>query len=186
MDTQNITREEFEELKRRFDEAENDDTPFAVVANDEIGIVGDADKTEQKKGEYTVQFGLPNTEEWKKQFEPNEIFKETENYIGVEKTFKDVFISPRRHSTVLAAFTELYAFFNYISDDGEVRELTEDEIPTALQLLDDNIDAVYRAVGAVLGIDNAMSEWMLHTSATYTLLKMIKDFPEIINETDFF
>lgn len=186
MDTQNITREEFEELKRRFDEAENDATPFAIVANDEVGVVGDPNKTETKKGTYTVQFGFPNTKEWKEQFKPEEIFKETDNYIGVEKTYENVFISPRRHSTILAAFTELYAFFNYIEDDGELRELKEEEIPAALELLDDNIDAVYRAVGAVLGIDNALCEWMLHTSATYTLLKMVSDFPEIVNETDFF
>ena len=186
MDTTNITREEFEELKRKFDEAESDDTPFAVVANDEIGIVGDPDKTEMKKGEYTVKFGFPNTEEWKAQIDPKDIFKETENYIGVERTFKDVFISPRRHSAVLAAFTELYAFFNYITDDGEVRDLTEEEIPHALVILDNNIDAVFKAVGSILGLDEAVYECMIPVSASTTLVKMVADFPEIINETDFF
>ena len=186
MDKSNITREEFEEIKRRFDEAENDDTPYAIVANDEIGIVGDPDKTEQKKGEYTIRFGFPNTPEWREHIDPKEIFKETENYIGVEKTFKNVFISPRRHSIVISAFTELYAFFNYITDDGEIRELTEEEIPMALQMLDENIDAVYKAVASVIGIDADIAEWMFQTDATTALLKMIKDFPEIVNETDFF
>lgn len=186
METTNITREQFEELKRKFDEAESDDTPFAVVANDEVGIVGDPDKTEMKKGEYTVKFGFPNTEEWKSKIDPKDIFKETENYIGVERTFKDVFISPRRHSAVLAAFTELYAFFNYIEDDGEVRDLTDDEIPQALMILDSNIDAVFKAVGAILGLDEAVSDCMIPVSASTTLIKMCIDFPEIINETDFF
>lgn len=182
----NITREEFDEIKRKLDEAENDTTPYAVVANDEVGIVGDPNKTEMKKGEYTIRFGFPNTKEWRAQIDESEIFKETENYIGIEKTFSNVFVSPRRHSTVLSAFTELYAFFNYITDDGEVRELTEDEIPKALQMLDENIDAVYRAVGSVIGIDDSVMEWAFQTDITYALLKMIKDFPEIINETDFF
>lgn len=181
-----FTKEEFEEIKRTMDKTEEDNTPFAIVTENEVGVMGDPNMTEPKKGEYTIKFGFPNTEEWKKVIEPNEIFKETENYIGVEKTFKNVFISPRKHPTVLAAFTELYAFFNYISEDGEVRDLTEEEIPMALQMLDENIDAVYRAVGAVLGLDPDVSDWMLQTSASYALLQMIHDFPEIINETDFF
>lgn len=181
-----FTKEEFEEIKRTMDGTETDDTPFAIVTEDEVGIMGDPNKTEMKKGEYKIKFGFPNTEEWKKAVDPNEIFKETENYIGVEKTFKNVFISPRKHPAVLAAFTELYAFFNYISEDGEVRDLKDEEISMALQMLDENIDAVYRAVGAVLGLDPSVSEWMLQTSASYALLEMIRDFPEIINETDFF
>lgn len=180
-----ITKEEFEEIKRTIDGTEADNTPFAVVTDDEIGIIGDPNETEQKKGEYTIRFGFPNTKAWREQIDPKDIFRETENYIGVEKTYTDVFVSPRRHATVLAAFTELYAFFNYITDDGEVRELTEEELPMALQLLDENTDAVYRAVGAVLGLDVTVSEWMLQTSASYALLKMINDFPEIINEADF-
>lgn len=181
-----ISKEDFEEIKRRLDEAENDDTPYAIVANDEIGIVGDADKTELKKGEYTIRFGFPNTDAWKSHIDPEEIFRETENYIGVEKTFKDVFISPRRHSTILSAFTELYAFFNFIMDDGDVRDLTEDELPMALKMLDENADATYNAVAAILGIDSDVAEWMFETDVTMALLKMIKDFPEIVNETDFF
>ena len=181
-----MTKEEFEEIKRTLDDAENDTTPYAVVANDEVGIVGDANNTEAKKGEYTIRFGFPNTEEWRKQIDPNEIFKETENYIGVKRTFKSVFVSPRRHSTVLTAFTELYAFFNYITEDGEVRDLTEDEIPMALKILDENADAVYNAVATIIGISPEVSEWMLQTDVTYTLLKIINDFPEIINEADFF
>lgn len=181
-----FTKEEFEEIKRTMDGTETDDTPFAIVTEDEVGIMGDPNKTEMKKGEYKIKFGFPNTEEWKKAVDPNEIFKETENYIGVEKTFTNVFISPRKHPAVLAAFTELYAFFNYISEDGEVRDLKDEEISMALQMLDENIDAVYRAVGAVLGLDPSVSEWMLQTSASYALLAMIRDFPEIINEADFF
>lgn len=186
MELSNITREEFEEIKRRFDEAENDDTPYTVLANDEIGIVGDPDRTEKKKGEYTIRFGFPNTPEWRKAIDPKEIFKETENYIGVKKTFSGIFISPRRHSIVISAFTELYAFFNYITDDGELRELTVDEIPMALRMLDENVDAVYKAVAAILGLEEEVAEWMFQTDVTTTLIQMIKDFPEIINETDFF
>lgn len=186
METENITREQFEELKRRFDEAENDNTPYTIVTDNEIGIVGDPDLTQMKKGEYTIKFGFPNTKEWRDKISEDEIWKETENYIGVEKTFKNVFISPRRHSTVLSAFTELYAFFNYITDDGEVRELTEDEVPMALQILDENIEAVYKAVGAVIGLDTDMIDYMIPLSASVALLQMVNDFPEIINETDFF
>ena len=51
MDTSNITREEFEEIKRRFDEAES--------------------------GEYTIRFGFPNSPEWREHIDPKEIFKET-------------------------------------------------------------------------------------------------------------
>ena len=56
----------------------------------------------------------------------------------------------------------------------------------ALQILDENIAAVYKAVASVTGIDADVAEWMFQTDATTALIKMIRDFPEIINETDFF
>ena len=44
-----ITYEEFVEMKKKMDEAEEDTTPYAITDGDEISVVGDPNKTEIKQ-----------------------------------------------------------------------------------------------------------------------------------------
>ena len=188
-DLKNMTVEQFIAMKNAMDEAENDNTPYAVVANDQIQVIGDVGKTEVKKHEYKIQFGYPNTEEWRKALEGADVrlLNETENYIGAERTYKNVWVSPRMHTAVQTSFVELYRFFVATNDDGELRDMDANEIVEVLRLLDQQmIDAMCHAVGSVLHIPVNEEEYILLPSAVEAIMQMIKDFPEIINGVDFF
>lgn len=191
MDISKMTVEEFIAMKKAMDEAENDDTPYAIMdtANDELQIVGDPNKTELKKYEYKIQFAYPNTEKWEKVLDDADVkvLKKTDNYLGVERTYKDVWVPPRSYMAVQTSFAELYQFMNVVSDDGEIRDLTDDEIIVALRMLDQEMmDAMYHAVATVLRIPQEEEEFMLPTLTMAAVMAMIKDFPEIINGMDFF
>ena len=112
---------------------------------------------------------------------------ETPNYIVVEKTYKDVWVPPRVYTAVQTAFAELYQFFNVIMEDGSIRDLTDTEIVEALRMLpQEMMESMYHVVATVLRIPQSDEEFMLQTSTTGAVLKMIQDFPEIINGMDFF
>ena len=54
-----IKPEDMLKLSAQIKKAEEDTTPYAVVAGEEIHVVGDANKTEVKKHDYTVRFRFP-------------------------------------------------------------------------------------------------------------------------------
>ena len=189
LDIKNMTVEQFIEMKKKMDEAENDNTPYAIVANDQIQVVGDPNQTEVKKHEYKVQFAYPNTKEWKEVLKEEgvRLLNETENYIGAERTYKNVWVSPRYHTAVQTSFVELYRFFVATTEDGELRDLTPDEIIEVLRMLDQPMqDAMCHAIATVLRIPREMEEFIMLPSAVSVVMQMIQEFPEIINGVDFF
>ena len=184
-----MTYEEFMELKKEMDEAENDTTPYVVIEDDEIGVVGDVNKTEVTKHDYVIQFAYPNTDAWKKRLESEgvKILKETPNYIGVERTYRDVWVPPRIYTAVQTAFGELYQFFNVVMDDGTIRDLTDEEIMQAIRILSQEMmESMCHAVATVLRIPQNEEQCMLPTMTMAAVVRMIQDFPEILNGMDFF
>lgn len=189
MDIKNLTVEEFIELKKKMDEAENDTTPYAITQDDEISVVGDPNKTEVKKQDYMIEFGYPNTASWQKRLkaEKAEIFGQSANYIGVRRYYTDIWIPPMIYTAVQTAFAEMYQFFNVIMDDGAVRDLTGDEIVTAIKMLSQEMmESMAHAVASILRIPEQEELFMLPTSTMGAVMRMIEDFPELMNGVDFF
>lgn len=186
-----LTPEQFAEMKRRMDEAENDPTPYVVTDEDDgLQVVGDPNETELVKYQYELQFAYPKTEAYRnalKDYKNTEIIKETDNYIVCKRTFKDVWVPPRIYTQVQTAFAELYQFFNVVTDDGGIRDLTNDEIIEALKMLDQTmIEAMCHAVATILRIPEQEEECIIAITAMPVIMRMISDFPEIINGMDFF
>ncbi len=186
-----LTVEQFIEMKKAMDEAENDTTPYAVMNSDgdELNVIGDVGKTEVVKHEYTILFYYPNSEAWKQELERREmsIIKETPNYIICRKTFKDVWIPPRVYTAVQTAFVELYQFFNTVSENGELRDLTYDEVVQAMRMLgQDMIEAMVHAVATILRIPREEEDFIYSLGLPTVVIQMIADFPEVINGVDFF
>ena len=185
-----MTVEQFMQIKEQMDDAENDTTPYAVVDDEQtINVVGDVSKTEIKKGEYTVIFYYPNKEKYRQIIEKEglEITKETPNYLVFKRTYKDVWVPPRIYTAVQTSFAEVYQFFNAITDDGNLRDLTEEEAVEMLKLLgQDMIDRMCHAVATILRIPQWEEECMYSIGIIPIIVRLTEDFPEIINSVDFF
>lgn len=191
MDIKNMTVDEFVAMKEAMDKAEEDTTPYAIIDEDDgLQVVGDPNKTEIVKYQYTIQFAYPKTDIVRntlKDMKDCVVNKETDNYIVCTRTFKDVWIPPRIYPQVQTAFAELYRFFNAITDDGGLRDLTDDEIVEVLKMLDQEmIEAMCHAVATILRIPEQEEQCMISLTVMPVIMRMIDDFPEIINGMDFF
>lgn len=191
LDIRNMSVEDFIAMKQAMDKAEEDTTPYITTDEDDgLQIVGDPNKTEITKYQYDIQFAYPKDDAIKKRLHDLrdcKILKETDNYIVCTRTFKDVWVPPRIYPSVQTAFAELYRFFNAITDDGGLRDLEEDEIIEVLRMLgQDMIEAMCHAVATILGISEQEEPCMISISVMPVIMRMIDDFPEIVNGMDFF
>ena len=191
MDIKNMTVEQFIAMKEAMDKAEEDTTPYVITDEDDgLQVVVDPNKTEIVKYQYTIQFAYPKTDTVRntlKDMKDCVVNKETDNYIVCTRTFKDVWIPPRIYPQVQTAFAELYRFFNAITDDGGLRDLTDDEIVEVLKMLDQEmIEAMCHAVATILRIPEQEEPCMISLTVMPVIMRMIDDFPEIINGMDFF
>ena len=190
MDIKNMTVEQFIEMKKKMDEAENDPTPYAITDDDNnVLVVGDVSKTETKTHDYTIIFYYPNRPAFRERLDKEgvEIIKETPNYLIFKRTYEDVWVPPRTYTAVQTSFVEVYRYFNVITENGELRDLTPDEVVEAMTLLDDEmIERMVHAVATVLRIPREEEECIYSLAIPEVMTQMIVDFPEIINSVDFF
>lgn len=190
MDIKDLTVEEFIEMKQKMDEAELDTTPYAITDEDEgIQVVGDVSKTETKKHDYTLIMYYPNRPEFREKLEKEgaTIEKETPNYLVFCRTYEDVWVPPRIYTAVQEAFTEVYRFFNVVIDGGKIRDLTEKEVAEVLRIMgQDVMERMIHALATILRMPQWEEECVYSIQMPAIVMKLIDDFPEIVNSADFF
>lgn len=190
MDIKDLTVEQFIEMKEKMDNAENDTTPYAITDEDDnIAVVGDVSKTETKKHDYTLIMYYPNRQEFREKLDKEgvSIIKETPNYLVFKRTYKDVWVAPRIYTAVQEAFTEVYRFFNFVMENGEIRDLTEEEIGEVLRIMgQDVMERMIHAVATILRMPEWEEECVYSLQMPAIVMQLIDDFPEIVNSVDFF
>ncbi len=159
---------EYNEISEAMESAENDTTPFTIVANGEVNVVGDANKTELNKHDYTITFRF---------------FKDGK-YQRVKQEFKDVYITPRNDVKVNRMLVQMFPYFKKV--DGE--EIKKYSTTETLDILanDSLMDSMYDTVAAVLSIPNNLKELMEPDDVIRAARQIMKDYPEAVNEADAF
>lgn len=166
--------EEYKSIDEAFDKAQEDTTPFAVVSGDEVFVAGDANKTEINTHDYTMKFRVPTREDGKVV------------YKHLTKEFKDVYITPRMDVKVNRMMVQLMPYFKKV-DGNEVGKYTLDEAKEIVNEFSDEImDIMYDTVACVLSIPKDLKEYMLPTSVMEAVAKIIREYPETVNEADTF
>lgn len=184
-----MTMEQFKELKGAMDNAQTDDTPFISTTEDEIHVFGDPNKTEIKSADYTVLFAFPDNEKWRKKIKANgdKVVKTIDRYVIVERKYKDVYLSPRNVGNAITALTMIESFMNEITEDGEVKPLSYEQMLSLMNTMNNEIsDSVYELVGSVLRIPYEEQEWMLPMNTTENAVKIVLNNPSAVNEADLF
>lgn len=184
-----MTMEQFKELKGAMDNAQTDDTPFISTTEDEIHVFGDPNKTEIKSADYTVLFAFPDNEKWRKKIKANgdKVVKTIYRYVIVERKYKDVYLSPRNVGNAITALTMIESFMNEITEDGEVKPLSYEQMLSLMNTMNNEIsDSVYELVGSVLRIPYEEQEWMLPMNTTENAVKIVLNNPSAVNEADLF
>lgn len=186
-----ISIDQLGELKGAVEKAREDDTPYIGIKDDELHILGDPNKTEVKAADYVVHFAFPNTDEWRTRAEANgdEIGKTTEDgrYFLSKRTYKNVYLTPRRMGAVVSALAQIESFLYKIMDNGEIKEMSYDEMVSLLTVMNGELsDATYEVVATVLRIPYDEMEWMLPANTMENAVKIARNNPSAVNEADLF
>lgn len=184
-----LKMEQLDDLKQAIKEAEQDDTPYIGIKDDEIHVLGDPNKTEIKAADYVVHFAFPNTEEWRKRAEANrdEIGKTTEDgrYFLCTRTYKNIYLTPRRVGAVVASLAMIESFLFKILEDGEIKDLSYDELMSLMSVMNGELtDATYDVVATTLRIPFDEVDFMLPVNTIENAVKIAKNNPSAVNEAD--
>lgn len=173
------------DLQESMEKAEHDDTPFPVVTDDGVNVVGDANKTQVKTRNYSIRFRFPKERE--QDFDEKDIIQRVGDYIIVSVDFDDVHIVPRRDTEIVTAIVRILPYIKEMNEDGSIRPKTNSEMLEMVRRLNKDIgDDIYNVVAAVLNVDDSLKDYMLFTDVMDMLTKLPDDFPEAFNEADGF
>lgn len=179
-----VTPEDMLKLSKEIKKAQEDTTPYAVVADKQIHVVGDANKTENKQHDYTVKFRFPI--DYEGMF-PDEDKEYIGNYFTIVSEFKNVTINPRKDLKILASVSRIIPYVKKLNEDGTIEDPNDDEIiQMCLDMPDEIEDAMYALTANVLGVPSEISDFMLATDVFSFVSDFVSDFPEVFNEADAF
>lgn len=181
-----LTPEQFAQLTQKINDAKDDPTPFLIMHDDGPKVVGDANKTEVKKNDYTIKFRLPaSMVEGSPELMANA--KAVGNEYIVTVDYKDRTITPREDLTIIESIMQLEPFIKVCTEDGAVREMSGRELLTKFTYMANEVHlAMYRIVGTFLKIDDVLGEYMLPVSVITAMTQLIDRHPEVFNEADTF
>lgn len=184
-----ITMEQFEAINEAKVKASTDETPYIGMVDGKVNINGDPNKTEIKPADYEVLFAFPNTDFFRKRVDAvgDEIVKTEGGYIIVKRVYKNVYLTPRKMSDAVTAGAVIESFLNKVTEDGEVKALSYDELKDVIV---DNFtemkDSAYDLVASVLRIHPEEAEWMLPMQTVNIAIQIAMNNPALENESNFF
>ena len=194
-----MTLEDFLKMQEAMKGAQEDDTPYLAVADDELHVIGDPNETEVKTADYSVYFLFPDTRDFRYRsrmagdIETDEINGEKLNddvpngFFLVRRDYNNVFVAPRRVGNVISAFAVVLQFYYDITDNGEVKDLSYEQMKEVLNVMNNEIsDATYEVVASVLRIPDSEKDFMLPVNVYSNAVKIVLNNPDIVNASDLF
>lgn len=186
-----INVDQLDELKGAIEKAREDDTPYIGIKDDELHVLGNPNKTEIKPADYVVHFAFPNTQEYRAKAQNSgcEIGQTTDDgsYFLAKRTYKNVYLTPRRMGSVVSTLTQIESFLYSITENGEIKELTNEEVQELLMVMNGQLtDATYELVATVLRIPYEEIDFMLPLNTMENAVKIANNNPAALNEADLF
>lgn len=181
-----ITIDEMVKAQDAIDKTHEDDTPFSVVTENGMHVVGDVNKTEIKKHDYTIRFRFPK--EMANNVDQKDIISSDDNYVVVKMEYNDVHIKPRYDLDISAAIVTILPYFYSLNEETKkVGKRSQKEMIELVKGMCKEIgDDMYHLVAVVLGVDKSIEEYMVWDDVVDTFTRIPQDFPEVFNEAGVF
>lgn len=180
-----VNTQDMLDIQASMNEAHKDDTPFAVVSNNGVNVVGNANKTQVKSHDYNVRFRFPKS--MADGIDPKDIVQTVGDYVIVNMEFTDVHIKPRNDVDINAAIVQILPYFKDFNEDLSVTDKTQEELVQLVKTVNDDIGMdIYDVVAAILDVDKSLKDYMMFTDVLEILKRMPEDFPEVFNEAESF
>ena len=163
-------------IKEGIDKAPESPTPFPVIQDDKLSVIGDANETQVNKHDYKIKFIIP----------ADYIDDKDEDEVK-EVEYKNVRITPRQRASVVTAMCRLLPYFRNVKEDGTVEDYQPEEVVALMSRFDDPmLDTLYNLVATVLRIDKELIEFMDYLSVIEATAQIILDYPDMVNEAEAF
>ncbi|MGM0175686.1 hypothetical protein [Enterococcus sp. DIV0800] len=185
--TQNsMSDRQFIDLAKKVKEAGKDETPYLNIEEKTAIVIGDANKTEVKKNDYTIKFRMPMSMFTERPEGGEPVGKGA--YWLITKTFEEISITPRKDLILSDAIMKLVPFFHDLKEDGSMEEYSDAELFSIFAMAGDEIHlAMYNIAATFLGVDDVLAEYMLPGYVIGCVAELVENHPEIFNEAgDFF
>lgn len=166
-----LTEEKIIQLKEAREKAMEDTTPFPIMKDGELAVVGDANKTEINKHDFTLTFVFPNGD----------------GYDVKEVEYKDIWLKPRQAVTVQRLMTALQPLFYKVGENGGLTDLSDDEMMEVVEQYEGTVlDQLYHLVATVLGVDERIVDYIEPNSALEAYHQIMKQYPDLVKASDGF
>lgn len=168
-----MTENEYREIDEAIDKAQESVVPFPVQTEDELSVVGDANRTELNKHDFTIHF----------------VLLKDGKYVKVTQEYKGVFISPRHAPSINKAMTSLMPYFRKIKGDGAVITYTDAEKIQIAREMEQNqelYDIMRDLVATVLDIEPRFKDGMMNDDVFQSTVKILQQWPDMVNASETF
>lgn len=168
-------------------EAEKDETPFQVTDGGDMNVVGDPNKIERKSVDISILFRFPA--QFLGDMKDSATMVANGKYGLVEMEYKNISISAEMDLPLVSELMVLEPFLVEVFKDGNAEYRDEEALAAIVK---DNIanrkilSAIYNFVGIIAGVNEDLVPYMYYESVFEAFIKIITEFPEILNETYFF
>lgn len=168
-------------------EAEKDETPFQVTDGENMNVVGDPNKTERKSIDVSILFRFPT--QFLGDMKDSATMVADGKYGLVEIEYKNLCITGEMDLALISQLMVLEPFFVEVLKDGNTEYRDEEALQAIIR---DNLSnrkilsAMYEFVGIVCGMKEELIPFMYYESVLESFIKIITEFPEVLNETYFF
>lgn len=167
-----LTEEKIIQLKEARDKAMEDTTPFPVMKDGDLAVVGDANKTEVSKHNFNITFIVPD---------------ENGKYVEKEVVYEDVYLKPRQAVTVQRLMTALQPLYSKVKPGGKIEDYTPEELIELANAFEGQVmDQLYRLVGYVLGVNEELVDFMAPVSVLEAYSKIMKLYPDMVKAAESF
>ena len=183
----NPTLDDMLAIQKSMEKAHEDDTPFPIVTKQgDVGVIGNPNKTEIKRHDYTILFRFPNAVADELNIAEEAIAKRLPSSVYVNIEYTDVQILPRYDLEIQAALVRIFPYFLNIKDKWAEAKTPEELFEETKHLCKEIGDDLYDAVAVIVGVDRDLEYYMDFDCVVSTFTKLINDFPEIVNEAEGF
>lgn len=183
MSKEKISQNQLLDISKKLRAVEEEETPFSIINDDQVKVIGDPNLTKQKISDYTVKFRLPIS-----LFDGKpEGAQLVGPYYVIETVYENITITPRNDLKIVDSIMKIMPFFKKLNENGDVEDYTDQELLSVFAYAGDEVMlSIYNLVATFLDIDDTLGEYMKPFSVITTLAQIIENHPEVFNEADAF
>lgn len=179
-----MEQKDFLKIKHGIENAQEDTKPVIAVMDDEVSVSGDVNDIKIEPKDYTARFVVPEAVVE----EIPDAKKLGNGYATFEIEYKGVYPSAMNNMKYTSAMLQLEPFFLELKDDGGIDNMSDEDALRKIfsNMSDEIVEALYRVVKVVCGIDDELIEHLTPGSAVKIGSQIMWDFPTMVNQADLF